>query len=151
MATVRGQQTTPAMTMAFLAASYVAQIAVSLAVRAVAEVLFSATTATEAEINDPAGIFRSTSDAMFLYPPFGAPLVNALLLELVRRTLRVRVHSPRAGVALSLLLWLVGPVHGNLLQWTSFKITLASTLYFLAMTFAAAVVNGVILARFARD
>ena len=133
----------------FLAASYVVQVVVTLVVRAVADGLAGAATGTEAEINDPTGIFRSTHDMKFLYPPFGAPLVNAVLLELVRRTLHVRVHgSARTGVTLALLLWLVGPAHGNLLQWTSFKISARATLYFLATTFAAAVANGFVLSRF---
>lgn len=132
---------------AFLACSWAAQVAASIVFHVVVHAV--AGSAVEAELNDPRGVWRPMTDARMMYPIAVAPLANAAILHFVRGALRVPVPDARAGVALAVLIWLVGPGHGLVVEWMSMKVSAAVTLHFVLSTLLLACVNGAVLGYFA--
>jgi hypothetical protein len=134
--------------LAFCAASWTAQVALSLLSHALSSAL---NPAVQRELTSPRGIWRPQKEPLMLYPLLGAPLVHAVALHQLHAALRLPsvAGDARSACALAAMLWAAGPLHGMLINYASLKVSANVTGHFALTTLACALVNGLLLAQFA--
>jgi hypothetical protein len=101
------------------------------------------------ELMDKKGIWRPLMDPLMLYPFIGAPVVNAIMLHQICQAFQISTTGTVLGSCrIALWLWVFGPLHGMLINYTSVKVSAIVSVHFALTTLVSALINGAVYGYF---